>query len=157
MWKLSQTCCLESNMINFVSKVAAFTLALTYSLQFVELVSGFRHWKWSTTSGKSNPLENDALVTNLPGQPQVDFRHYAGYVTVDQKNGRALFYWFYEAASHPDEKPLVLWLNGGMHIENYIHKYVDIYKCYSYLCFDDKKCSSDFCDFPVLMPQLGIF
>ncbi|POO03633.1 Serine carboxypeptidase-like [Trema orientale] len=102
-------------MINFVSKVAVFAFALTYSLQFVELVSGFRHWKWSSTSGKVNPLENDisALVTNLPGQPKVDFRHYAGYVTVNRTNGRALFYWFYEAASRPDEKPLVLWLNGG--------------------------------------------
>ncbi|CAA2995815.1 serine carboxypeptidase-like 31 [Olea europaea var. sylvestris] len=53
------------------------------------------------------------LVTDLPGQPQVKFRHYAGYVTVNEKNGRALFYWFYEATTLPDEKPLVLWLNGG--------------------------------------------
>lgn len=102
-------------MINFVSKVVVFTLALT-ALEFVELVCGFRHWKWSSTSGKLNPSENiDHLVTNLPGQPQVEFRHYAGYVTVDQTHGRALFYWFYEATSRPDEKPLVLWLNGGIH------------------------------------------
>ncbi|EEF40892.1 serine carboxypeptidase-like 31 isoform X2 [Ricinus communis] len=60
-----------------------------------------------------NSLENEHLVTNLPGQPAVDFRQYAGYVTVNEKNGRALFYWFYEATTHPDEKPLVLWLNGG--------------------------------------------
>ncbi|KAG1338444.1 hypothetical protein COCNU_04G007500 [Cocos nucifera] len=58
-------------------------------------------------------VENGDLVTNLPGQPVVGFRHYAGYVTVNEKNGRALFYWFYEAASHANEKPLVLWLNGG--------------------------------------------
>ncbi|XP_050230126.1 serine carboxypeptidase-like 31 isoform X2 [Mercurialis annua] len=60
-----------------------------------------------------NSLNNDHLVTNLPGQPAVSFRQYAGYLTVDEKNGRALFYWFYESTSHPDEKPLVLWLNGG--------------------------------------------
>lgn len=114
-------------MINFVSKVAAFTLALTYSLQLVELVSGYRHWKWSSTSGKLNPLQNDhALVTNLPGQPQVDFRHYAGYVTVDETNGRALFYWFYEAASRPEEKPLVLWLNGGMTRIIFMNKEINI-------------------------------
>ncbi|KAL2484038.1 Serine carboxypeptidase-like 31 [Forsythia ovata] len=53
------------------------------------------------------------LVSDLPGQPQVKFQHYAGYVTVNENNGRALFYWFYEATTLPDEKPLVLWLNGG--------------------------------------------
>ncbi|CAA3013625.1 serine carboxypeptidase-like 31 [Olea europaea subsp. europaea] len=53
------------------------------------------------------------VVTELPGQPSVKFEHYAGYVTVNEKNGRALFYWFYEATTHPNEKPLVLWLNGG--------------------------------------------
>lgn len=53
------------------------------------------------------------LVTNFPGQPKVSFRHYAGYVTVDKTSGRALFYWFFEAMTHPNVKPLVLWLNGG--------------------------------------------
>ncbi|XP_027918446.1 serine carboxypeptidase-like 31 [Vigna unguiculata] len=56
---------------------------------------------------------NADLVTNLPGQPKVNFQHYAGYVTVNETNGRALFYWFYEAITNPEEKPLVLWLNGG--------------------------------------------
>lgn len=56
---------------------------------------------------------NGDLVTNLPGQPGVNFQHYAGYVTVNETNGRALFYWFYEAITQPKEKPLVLWLNGG--------------------------------------------
>jgi len=57
--------------------------------------------------------DNDDLVTNLPGQPPVDFQHYAGYVTVNETNGRALFYWFFEAMTKPEDKPLVLWLNGG--------------------------------------------
>ncbi|GJY73713.1 serine carboxypeptidase-like protein 31, partial [Tanacetum coccineum] len=48
----------------------------------------------------------------MPGQPKVDFRHYVGYVTVNENSGKALFYWFYEAQILPDEKPLVLWLNG---------------------------------------------
>ncbi|KAG5046707.1 hypothetical protein JHK86_016113 [Glycine max] len=42
-----------------------------------------------------------------------DFQHYAGYVTVNETNGRVLFYWFYEAMTKPQDNPLVLWLNGG--------------------------------------------
>ncbi|XP_078439965.1 serine carboxypeptidase-like 34 [Wolffia australiana] len=52
-------------------------------------------------------------VVNLPGQPPVSFQHYSGYVTVDEHRGRALFYWFFEATNAPQEKPLLLWLNGG--------------------------------------------
>ncbi|KAH7521191.1 hypothetical protein FEM48_Zijuj07G0007200 [Ziziphus jujuba var. spinosa] len=52
-------------------------------------------------------------VVGLPGQPPVNFKHYAGYVTVNQTHGRALFYWFFEAINQPQDKPLILWLNGG--------------------------------------------
>ncbi|KAJ9567502.1 hypothetical protein OSB04_003468 [Centaurea solstitialis] len=52
-------------------------------------------------------------IDSLPGQPQVDFDHYAGYVTVDQHAGRALFYYFAESPHNSSTKPLVLWLNGG--------------------------------------------
>ncbi|KAL7598072.1 serine carboxypeptidase 24 [Lactuca sativa] len=53
-------------------------------------------------------------ITALPGQPEVAFSQFSGYVTVHKKNGRALFYWLTEAATHnPDQKPLLLWLNGG--------------------------------------------
>ncbi|XP_057871867.1 serine carboxypeptidase-like 32 isoform X2 [Cryptomeria japonica] len=57
--------------------------------------------------------KNPNLVTNLPGQPKVGFNHYSGYVTVNEEHGRALFYWFYEAATLKEKRPLVLWLNGG--------------------------------------------
>lgn len=53
------------------------------------------------------------LVKELPGQPPVKFRQYAGYVTVNETHGRALFYWFFEATQNPNKKPLLLWLNGG--------------------------------------------
>ncbi|XP_004290564.1 PREDICTED: serine carboxypeptidase-like 42 [Fragaria vesca subsp. vesca] len=53
------------------------------------------------------------LVVKLPGQPQVGFKQYAGYVDVDVKNGRSLFYYFVEAENQADKKPLSLWLNGG--------------------------------------------
>ncbi|KAJ8629135.1 hypothetical protein MRB53_022458 [Persea americana] len=55
----------------------------------------------------------DHQVTGLPGQPSVGFKHYSGYATVHEENGRALFYWFFEAMARPEDKPLVLWLNGG--------------------------------------------
>ncbi|KAK9101741.1 hypothetical protein Sjap_018995 [Stephania japonica] len=53
-------------------------------------------------------------VSKLPGQSfNVNFAHYSGYVTVNEKAERALFYWFFEAEEDPSSKPLVLWLNGG--------------------------------------------
>lgn len=56
------------------------------------------------------------LVHSLPGQPPVNFRQYAGYINVDQKAGRYLFYYFVEASSanmSSQLMPLALWLNGG--------------------------------------------
>ncbi|KAL3845444.1 hypothetical protein ACJIZ3_002847 [Penstemon smallii] len=61
--------------------------------------------------GYAYPEED--LVVKLPGQPLVSFRQYAGYVDVDVKKGRSLFYYFVEADNDPDHKPLTLWLNGG--------------------------------------------
>ncbi|KAL6504829.1 Serine carboxypeptidase-like 42 [Orobanche hederae] len=61
--------------------------------------------------GYGFPVED--LVKSLPGQPNVTFRQYAGYVDVDGENGRSLFYYFVEAEENPDEKPLTLWFNGG--------------------------------------------
>lgn len=55
--------------------------------------------------------EADKIIM-LPGQPKVYFAQYSGYVTVDHKAGRALFYYFSESED-PSRKPLVLWLNGG--------------------------------------------
>lgn len=55
-------------------------------------------------------------IKELPGQPKgVSFAQYSGYVTVNQKAGRALFYWLVEspAVRRPATRPLVLWLNGG--------------------------------------------
>uniref|UniRef100_A0A1D1ZBJ3 Carboxypeptidase n=1 Tax=Anthurium amnicola TaxID=1678845 RepID=A0A1D1ZBJ3_9ARAE len=57
--------------------------------------------------------EEAQLVTGLPGQPAVGFRHYAGYVGVRPGDEKALFYWFFEAEDGANKKPLVLWLNGG--------------------------------------------
>lgn len=61
-------------------------------------------------------LQNDNngdKITSLPGQPKVTFQQYSGYIAVDKKKERALFYYFAEAETQPESKPLVLWLNGG--------------------------------------------
>ncbi|XP_014494536.1 serine carboxypeptidase-like 40 [Vigna radiata var. radiata] len=56
--------------------------------------------------------ENDR-IGRLPGQPQVSFSQYGGYVTVDKVAGRAFYYYFVEAQRSKHTLPLLLWLNGG--------------------------------------------
>lgn len=58
-------------------------------------------------------LPHPDLITRLPGQPQVGFSQFSGYVSVDDKKQKALFYYFVEAEVDAALKPLVLWLNGG--------------------------------------------
>uniref|UniRef100_A0A0D9VM43 Carboxypeptidase n=1 Tax=Leersia perrieri TaxID=77586 RepID=A0A0D9VM43_9ORYZ len=71
----------------------------------------------ATAGGEEELCESAAArgdrVEALPGQPAVGFAQYAGYVTVNEPSGRALFYWLTEAAAAAAKKPLVLWLNGG--------------------------------------------
>lgn len=63
--------------------------------------------------GSRTEQEWDRII-KLPGQPTTgNFLQYAGYVTVDQGAGRALFYWLIESPVRPLSRPLVLWLNGG--------------------------------------------
>lgn len=64
-------------------------------------------------------------ITALPGQPQVGFQQYSGYVTVDEKKQRALFYYFAEAETDPASKPLVLWLNGGKSIGKFAFFFIN--------------------------------
>ncbi|KAF8043687.1 hypothetical protein BT93_A1870 [Corymbia citriodora subsp. variegata] len=65
-----------------------------------------------SSSTLSTTSEADKIAS-LPGQPKVSFSQYAGYIPVDEKQQRALFYYFAEAEADPASKPLVLWLNGG--------------------------------------------
>ncbi|KAL3651652.1 hypothetical protein CASFOL_004654 [Castilleja foliolosa] len=59
-------------------------------------------------------LKKKDKIKSLPGQPEgIKFNQYGGYVTVDQKAGRALYYYFVEAQNYAQASPLVLWLNGG--------------------------------------------
>ncbi|GAB2279919.1 Serine carboxypeptidase-like 25 [Dionaea muscipula] len=57
--------------------------------------------------------EEEDRITRLPGQPEVSFQQFSGYITVNEGAGRALFYWLTEAAQNALSKPLVVWLNGG--------------------------------------------
>lgn len=61
--------------------------------------------------GQGFPM-ND-LITKLPGQPDVSFRQFSGYIDVDEKAGRSAFYYFVEAEKDPMNQPLTIWLTGG--------------------------------------------
>ncbi|KAL2543452.1 Serine carboxypeptidase-like 45 [Abeliophyllum distichum] len=83
------------------------TMALAIALALLLQVCFF------TKVQSYSSLSSDEKITQLPGQPQVSFQQFSGYVTIDQKKQRALFYYFVEAEVDPASKPLVLWLNGG--------------------------------------------
>ena len=76
-------------------------------------VRSFGHLPTYCRSPKGSSKEADRIKA-LPGQPpRVNFEQYAGYVTVNEEHGRALFYYFVESPYEAVSKPLVLWLNGG--------------------------------------------
>ncbi|ONK68957.1 uncharacterized protein A4U43_C05F17800 [Asparagus officinalis] len=84
-------------------------LLLAFALVLASLASAS-----SSSCSEDSALEKDRVQTNLLGQDfNVEFAHYSGYVTIDEEAGRALFYWFFEAAEDPASKPLALWLTGG--------------------------------------------
>ncbi|KAE9598446.1 hypothetical protein Lal_00031396 [Lupinus albus] len=58
-------------------------------------------------------LKEKDRIDKLPGQPQVNFSQYGGYVTIDKLAGRALYYYFVESQHSKEKMPLLLWLNGG--------------------------------------------
>ncbi|KAJ7949231.1 Carboxypeptidase [Quillaja saponaria] len=58
-------------------------------------------------------LKEEDRIVSLPGQPQVKFSQYGGFVTLNETAGRALYYYFVEAQHSKDYLPLLLWLNGG--------------------------------------------
>ncbi|VAH31430.1 unnamed protein product [Triticum turgidum subsp. durum] len=54
------------------------------------------------------------LVTHLPGfDGALPSKHYAGYISVDESNGRRMFYYLVLSERDPAADPVVLWLNGG--------------------------------------------
>lgn len=79
--------------------------------------------------GEGYPEED--LVVRLPEQPKVGFRQYAGYVDVDEKAGRSLFYYFAEADGDAHAKPLTLWLNGGWCLMAFLVAKVTLFSSFS--------------------------
>ncbi|CAN1234835.1 Serine carboxypeptidase-like 42 [Linum perenne] len=75
------------------------------------------------------------LVVDLPGQPKVGFKQYAGYVDVDAKTGKSLFYYFVEAETAPLSKPLTLWLNGAMDMHVFLLNWFSKFPEYKTLPF----------------------
>lgn len=71
-----------------------------------------------TSQGRVQTEAEADRITSLPGQPNVTFEQYSGYVTVDKLSGRSLFYWLTEASHLPLSQPLVIWLNGGKFLRN---------------------------------------
>ncbi|KAL3755113.1 hypothetical protein ACJRO7_002219 [Eucalyptus globulus] len=63
--------------------------------------------------GLSQMCSSSTLNTISDADKIVSFGQYAGYITVDEKQQRALFYYFAEAEAGPASEPPVLWLNGG--------------------------------------------
>jgi serine carboxypeptidase-like clade 2 len=77
-----------------------------------------------------NSQQEGDRVRFLPGQPpRPPVSQFAGYVTVNERNGRALFYWFFEAHASPAKKPLLLWLNGGCCFNSFFLFYLHFLLC----------------------------
>ncbi|KAG9132084.1 hypothetical protein Leryth_025551 [Lithospermum erythrorhizon] len=81
---------------------------------FTILISSFHSVNCSNEIPDNLLVSVDTELLIYSGQSfNVDFAHYAGFVTVNEEAGRALFYWFFEAQDDPSSKPIVLWQNGG--------------------------------------------
>eukprot|EP00775_Hariotina_reticulata_P001910 gene1910-2243_t len=53
-------------------------------------------------------------IHEVPGfSGKLKSSHYGGYITVDQKSNRNLYYYLVESEGNPATDPVVLWLNGG--------------------------------------------
>ncbi|RWW82151.1 hypothetical protein BHE74_00009399 [Ensete ventricosum] len=98
-------------MAAFASKSHALCVLLLLSLSVAAL--GHSRKVLYEEEKEEEPEQKLDLVSRLPGQPEVSFRQYSGYVTVNESHGRALFYWLFEATQDVEKKPLLLWLNGG--------------------------------------------
>ncbi|XP_010520852.1 PREDICTED: serine carboxypeptidase-like 20 isoform X2 [Tarenaya hassleriana] len=86
-------------------------------VQIIKIFFLFPHLFRTNTKSITPPslrAPESALVTTLPGfNGTLPSKHYAGYVTIDEKRGKNLWYYFAESEKDPAEDPVVLWLNGG--------------------------------------------
>ncbi|KAL6218501.1 hypothetical protein ACLB2K_011711 [Fragaria x ananassa] len=101
-------------------KLTALLVNLQFSLGSLPVLSSpSAHSLLSFTFLSLVPLPTQsapeaALITQIPGfNGTLPSKHRSGYVTIDERNGRNLFYYFVESERKPSEDPVVLWLNGG--------------------------------------------
>lgn len=106
-------------MSALISIPSCFLLSILLFSSYLALVESYK------LDPEVQKQQDADRVIRLPGQPIVNFEQYAGYVTVNESHGRALFYWFFEATHDVEKKPLVLWLNGGIYI--YTHTYIHLF------------------------------
>lgn len=96
------------------SKFSKFSNSNFDSLQF-SLFDSFSENGTSSSvyvEDQAGLMEKDKIFS-LPGQPNVNFSQYSGYVYLDSKHEEALFYYLVESPQNSPAKPLLLWLNGG--------------------------------------------
>ncbi|KAG8046505.1 hypothetical protein GUJ93_ZPchr0008g12620 [Zizania palustris] len=65
----------------------ALLLSLSLAMAFLAVSTA------AATDASWSTRPEDDLLNGLPGQPDVEFRHYAGYVGVGSGSGKVLFYW----------------------------------------------------------------
>ncbi|KAL2326050.1 hypothetical protein Fmac_025108 [Flemingia macrophylla] len=94
------------------------SVILNFVVHVLLLISFTKEALGVTISRKVLAEQEADIVHGLPGQPEVKFKQYAGYITVNETHGRALFYWFFEATHKPEQQPLLLWLNGVFSCED---------------------------------------
>lgn len=105
---------------HFVSK--SFSLSeIMHSQTWKSMAMAALVVRLSISMGVDSSLPHPDKIARLPGQPHVGFQQFSGYVTVDNNEHRALFYYFVEAEIDPESKPLVLWLNGGLLLLTLLH------------------------------------
>ncbi|KAL9649724.1 hypothetical protein ABK040_009539 [Willaertia magna] len=71
-----------------------------------EIICNTEHFELS----QHFPLWRASVGNEFKAKP---FKHYSGYIQVDEPNGRHLWYYFQQCQEDPFNKPLILFLNGG--------------------------------------------
>lgn len=95
-----------------LTRILVLALVLYNNLVLASPALALRREPLTFTDDESGEYEADRIVS-LPGQPAVEFAMFAGYITVNERAGRAHYYFFVEAEDNPEDKPLVFWFNGG--------------------------------------------
>lgn len=98
----SRLTCLSRNTVRHIGRdSSSISKKNSYSVNICVLWPGYTpealadQVDWSTLPGADGLAVKDA------------FNMFAGYVTVDEENGRRIFYWFMEAQENAQEAPVV--------------------------------------------------